>query len=333
VNAALSRAKGEIVVIIGDDFFPPRGWVEMVREAFDIRPESGIVGFSSVLVDGPQCVDAGYADIKAFHTYAGQRRATMRREAHLAHRLGALAIAIDARALHAVGGFDERLGAGRWGIEDLTIRIRSAGYECYVSEDLFAHHFPVPDAKPFLFEPAEETRRGLAFADKWGLQPADIAAFNPSPYIARGFDPSRDFIPLADIHKAESKLRERYDAVFVAACDVNDAVDAVAPILRRYFQAFKNTDDVLFALGVGQELDVEAVSARARALVRRAGVKLEEAPDVVISPLGDDPNRWVSGLADGPRYSVYDGGILTSLARLDDLSPSGLRRARASVLA
>ncbi|MGH7714507.1 MAG: glycosyltransferase family 2 protein, partial [Vulcanimicrobiaceae bacterium] len=333
VNAALARAKGDIVVVIGDDFFPPRGWIEMVRETFTVRPESGIVGFSSVMVEGSQCVDAGYTDIKAFHAYASQRRATMRREAHLAHRLAALAIAIDARALRAVGGFDERLGAGRWGIEDLTLRIRSAGYECYVSEDLFAHHFPVQDAKPFLFEPAEETRRGLAFAEKWGLQPADLATFNPSPFVARGFDPARDFIALADVRETDNRLRERYDAIFVAACSSDDAVDAVAPILRRYFQAFKSSDDVLFAIGIGREIDAEAVSARARALVRKAGVKLEDAADVVISPIGDDSERWVSGLAAGPRYSVYDGGVLTTVSRLDDLSPSGLRRALTSVLA
>ncbi len=331
VNAALSRAEGEIVVVISDDFFPPRGWIEMVREAFSVRPESGIVGFSTVMVDGPQCVDAGYSDIKAFHTYAGQRRATMRREAHLAQRLAALAIAIDARALAAVGGFDERLGAGRWGIEDLTIRIRSAGYESYVSEDLFAHHFPPSDAKPFLSEPSEEVRRAAVFAEKYGLQPSDLAAFNPAPFVARGFEPKRDFVPLVDVRESDKRLRERYDAVFVAACPLSDAVDAIAPILRRYFQVFSFSDDVLFAIGVGEGIDVESVSARARALVRKAGVKLEEAPDVVISPLGTDPEHWAAGLSSGPRHCVYDGGVLTSLSHLDDLSPSGLRRAVASV--
>ncbi len=331
VNAALSRAEGEIVVVIGDDFFPPRGWIEMVREAFSVRPESGIVGFSTVMVEGSQCVDAGYSDIKAFHSFAGVRRATMRREAHLAHRLAALAIAIDARALKAVGGFDERLGAGRWGIEDLTIRIRSAGYECYVSEDLFAHHFPLGDAKPFLSEPTEEGRRAAVFAEKWGLQPSDLAAFNPMPFVARGFDPNRDFVPLVDVRESDKRLRERYDGVFVAGCPNSDAVDAVAPILRRYFQAFNSGDDVLFAIGIGEGIDVESVSARARALVRKAGVKLEEAPDVVISPLGTDPERWLAGLSNGPRHCVFDGGVLTSLSRLDDLSPSGLRRAVATV--
>lgn len=331
INAALSRAEGEIVVVVGDDFFPPRGWIEMVREAFSVRPESGIVGFSTVMVDGPQCVDAGYADIKAFHSYAAQRRATMRREAHLAPRLAALAIAIDARALRAVGGFDERLGAGRWGIEDLTIRIRSAGYECYVSEDLFAHHFPFAEAKPFLSEPSEEARRAAIFAEKWGLQQSDLAAFNPAPFVVRGFDPNRDFVPLVDIRESDKRLREHYDAVFVAACPHGEAVDAVAPILRRYFQAFNSGDDVLFAIGVGEGIDVESVSARARALVRKAGVKLEEAPDVVISPLGADPEHWVAGLSNGPRHCVYDAGVLTALSHLDDLSPSGLRRAVASV--
>ncbi|MBV8222064.1 MAG: hypothetical protein JO293_01775, partial [Candidatus Eremiobacteraeota bacterium] len=90
LNAALARAQGEIVVVIGDEFYPPRRWVSMVREAFALRPDTGILGFSAVAVEGPQYVDTAYSDIRAFHDYAAQRRATMKGEAHLANRLAGL---------------------------------------------------------------------------------------------------------------------------------------------------------------------------------------------------------------------------------------------------
>ncbi|HTX02623.1 MAG TPA: hypothetical protein VMD07_02995 [Candidatus Acidoferrales bacterium] len=332
LNTALARATGDIIVVIGDEFFPPREWISMLRESFAIRPETGILGFSSVAVEGPQSVDTGYTDIKAFHAYAGFRRETMRREVHLAPRLGALAFAIDARALRAVGGFDERLGGGRWGIEDLTLRIRAAGYEAYVAEDIFAHRFSQDVSNPYLNEPAEEAIRAAVFAEKWGLRPSDLAGFNPAPYIARGFDPSRDFIPLRDVQERETRLRERYDAVFVAACASDSDADVVAAALRRYFQAFRPNDSVLFAIGIGAELDVETVSSRARAIARKSGVELDQTADVVIARFGDEPEKWVASLNAGPRHCVHGGDLLPSVSRLEDLSPSGFRRARESVL-
>jgi hypothetical protein len=233
--------------------------------------------------------------------------------------------------LRAVGGFDERLGGGRWGIEDLTLRIRAAGYEAYVAQDLFAHRFPPKDSHPYLNESAEESVRARIFAEKWGLRENELGGFNPIQFVARGFDPARDFIAVHDVRAQQTELRERYDAVFVAACADRSDIDAVATTLRRYFQAFSSTDDVLFAIGVGDDLDVEAVSARVRAVARKNGVGLDAAADVVISPLGENPRRWIDTLAAGPRHCVHGDGPL-SLTRMDDLSPSGFRRARESIL-
>jgi len=176
INAALKRCTGEIVIVIGDDFYPPSGWFEIVREAFTLRPEMGILGFSSVHVEGPQSVDLAYADIKAFKALAQGRRAAMTRDAKLTDRLTALDFAIDARALRSVGGLDPKLGAGRFGIEDLTLRVRRAGYEAYVAEDLFLHHFEREMAEALLGNPQEEARAARVFGDKWKTRPDYVPA-------------------------------------------------------------------------------------------------------------------------------------------------------------
>lgn len=182
VNEALARARGDVVIVIADDFYPPPGWLETVREAFSLRPDMGILGFSAVFVDGPQNVDVAYADMTAFKALATRRREALARDARLTDTLTALALAVDRRALQSVGGFDKKLGAGRWGVEDLTMRMRRAGYAAYVAEDLFAHHFGPDVAQPFLNDPVEENRRAQVFAQKWKARV--------------DFDPSRDFVAL-----------------------------------------------------------------------------------------------------------------------------------------
>jgi GT2 family glycosyltransferase len=182
INAALSRAQGDVVIVIGDDFYPPPGWLEIVRQAFSLRPEMGVLGFSSVWVDGAQNIDVSYGDMTAFKALAARRRDAFARDTKLTDSLSALALAFDRRALQSVGGFDKKLGAGRWGIEDITMRMRRAGYAGYVAEDLFAHHFGPDTARPFLTDPVEEGRRSQIFAQKWKGR-AD-------------FNPSRDFVAL-----------------------------------------------------------------------------------------------------------------------------------------
>jgi GT2 family glycosyltransferase len=327
VNAAMSRAQGKIVVVIGDDFVPPHGWLSQVREAFSLRPDMGILGFSAVFVDGPQCVDAGYLDMNGFRAYAQTRRTTMARDARLTDRLAATAFAVDAGALAVVGGFDEQLGAGRWGIEDLTLRMRAAGYSAYIADDLFLHHFTFNEAHPFLNEPAAEARRAGLFAKKWGIAQTETATFDPRPLIARGFDPQRDSIPLRDVAEVARPLLDQYDAVFIATCRDQDELEEVAAALRRYFRAVTASEKTLFAIGVAGELDIEVVGARARAIARKLEVPSHEAPDVSIAPIGEDPVAWLTTVPAGRRRRVYDlTGWLADLEPLEDQSPSGFRR-------
>lgn len=319
VNAALARCAGDIIVVLGDDFYPPPNWLAIIREAFALRPEMGILGLSAVFVDGPQAIDLAYADLTAFKTAAGRRRATFTRDAKLTDRLAALVLAVDSKALAAVGGFDERLGAGRWGIEDLTLRMRAAGYAAYISEDLFAHHFPAKDCEPFLNDPSEESRRGEIFAQKWAVPKSNPQLFDTAEAIRRGFDPAKLFVALSPRREGERMLRDAYAAVFTATCGDENELEIATEGLRRYLRAFTASDRVLFALAVGGELNVEAVSARVRAVARKFDRQgASNAPDVaIVGRTAEGKGNWMDRLPAGPRRAIED---------LDDLSPSALRR-------
>jgi GT2 family glycosyltransferase len=198
VNTALTRTSGDIVVLVSDDFCPPPGWLDVIRDAFALRPEMGILGLSAVFTPGPQCVDLAYADMSAFKKVAQRRRATLARDARLCDRLTGLAVAVDARVFASVGGFDPKLGVGRWGVEDLTVRIRAAGYAAYVADDVFVHRFDPETAEPFVTDPKKEHRRAAIFAHKWKVRTGEFSDSDARAAIARGFDPSRHFVPLAE---------------------------------------------------------------------------------------------------------------------------------------
>jgi glycosyltransferase involved in cell wall biosynthesis len=107
-NIAIREATGELIAFTDDDCLPRHDWPERLRDAFVRWPEAAAVTGAS----RPEDVAGLDARAIAATTWAPPGPVLHRGLLDPANVGGGLNMAIRAEALAAIGGFDERLGAG-----------------------------------------------------------------------------------------------------------------------------------------------------------------------------------------------------------------------------
>mgnify|MGYP000159185295 FL=1 len=141
LNAAIARARGEVILFTDDDVTLDPGWVNAMREFFLLNPEVAAVAGRILPL-----VTAGSEKLWAFG--AGVWRLVLpifdlgERPRPCVDMYGAN-MAVRAQVLRAVGGFDVALGPGTAGFYDdldLARRIRLAGYEIRYSPAAVVYH-------------------------------------------------------------------------------------------------------------------------------------------------------------------------------------------------
>jgi GT2 family glycosyltransferase len=169
-NQGLVVASGSYVILLNNDTVPTAGWLDQLIALADSDPKIGMVGPMSNYVPSPQLVkDVPYSDLNSMHRFAEAWRAEQHGRWIEALKLSGFCLFAKREVLEAVGGFDERFGLGFFDDDDLSFRVRDAGYRLAVALDLFVHHFgsrtfagSAIDAERLLEENAGR------FAAKWG---------------------------------------------------------------------------------------------------------------------------------------------------------------------
>lgn len=134
-NAAMGFTRADAVAFTDDDCEPSPDWLEGVAEGFARDPRVGVV-FGNVRA-GPH--DRALGFIPSYER-AAPVLATSLRDKHRAEGIGA-SMAVRRDAWEALGGFDERLGAGgpfRAG-EDIDFAMRALERGCAVYETTRGH--------------------------------------------------------------------------------------------------------------------------------------------------------------------------------------------------
>jgi len=133
-NTALAAARGTLIVFTDDDVRPAEDWLDCVVAEFAGDPELGLLGGRVLLAhDGLQAV--------SYQPSTERRRFTWPASGNFA--IGAN-MAFRREVFECIGGFDERLGAGRFfaGAEEVDVfyRAMKAGYtQLYAPEAVVVH--------------------------------------------------------------------------------------------------------------------------------------------------------------------------------------------------
>lgn len=309
-NDGIAVARGEFVVLLNNDVVVTDGWIDALLRPFDHIPRLGISAPRSNRVVGHQVVyDAIYEDEEGLHRFAAERSKRFRGRGYVTDRAIGFCLCIDRRVLDEIGGLDESFGAGNFEDDDFCIRVRSAGYQIYVCDDVFIHHFGSQSFTANKVDYAATMHANWSiFAAKWGYPPAyPKNGYQAQEAIRRGFDRARHFVPIVRESEASAPV------LFWAPVENERDWESVAPFVRRFLRAFTAGDAVELHLTLGADADAEAIARRIERAAAKLGLSADAIPEVVLAD--DEP-------ALSARIALRD---------VADASPSALRRMAGAV--
>lgn len=201
VNQGLAAARGEFVCVLNNDTVVTAGWLTEMLKVLDV-PGTGMVGPRSNQISGLQTVpDApALADRPAAERWA--RRFVRGREGGhwLINRLVGFCLLARRELFEEVGGFDEGFGIGNYEDDELSARVRAAGYTLRVADgSVVLHHGGATFSKLGLDYASLMVKAGRHFggraANPSGLLSAIILSDGDHSGVAAT---ARSLLPIAD---------------------------------------------------------------------------------------------------------------------------------------
>jgi GT2 family glycosyltransferase len=325
-NDGIANANGEFVVVLNNDVIVTDGWLDALLEPFGRIPNLGATApRSNKIVGDQEVVDAVYNTLDEMAAYAARRRERFGGRGFLTDRAIGFCLCMSRTVIDQIGGFDERFAVGNFEDDDICMRVRAAGYQIYVCDDCFIHHF---GSQSFIANKvdymATMQSNWSKFADKWGYLPAyPTSGYDPRRGIVGGFDRTRHYAPLpsatvpVNVEEVTSVTAlPSNDFVFVAAVHDEESWTRTAEFVRRFLQAFDAESPVTLMIGTNGEPQADKIGTRVLRLLEKLRIPEERSADIAISD-ENDLDAWRDGIS---------ARVMLDVRAIEDRSPSGLRR-------
>ena len=192
-NHAVSQSRGEHLVFLNIDTMVTSGWIERLLRHVRQDPSIGLLCPVTNFAGNEIKINVDYTDSRGMERFA-RSLAAAKNGQRTEIQVAPLYCALLSRALwDRIGEMDTRYEIGMFEDDDLSLRVRQAGFGTFAAEDCFIHHFGqgsfsklAPEAYNRIFE--ANRRR---FEEKWnqpwlphrtrpGVRPAfEEARFDP----------------------------------------------------------------------------------------------------------------------------------------------------------
>ena len=204
-NQGMAAARGGYILLMNNDIVVTSGWLEHLISCAERDPRIGIVGPMSNYVSGPQLVKDvtynittldGLDDFGAGFSkkYAGKAERIL--------RVVGFCMLIKRAVINKIGGMDGRYGLGNFEDDDFSLRATLAGFESWIAEDCFIHHFGNRTFIGAKIDYRESLYKNWEiFKEKWDM-PKDIpyGSYDVSDILKKGFIPKKHYSPLSETH-------------------------------------------------------------------------------------------------------------------------------------
>jgi GT2 family glycosyltransferase/cytochrome c-type biogenesis protein CcmH/NrfG/SAM-dependent methyltransferase len=203
-NQGIEAATGRYIVLMNNDVVVTKGWLSRLIACAERRPQAGIVGPMSNYVSGPQFVESVPYDITTLSgltEFADKFSTIHAGKAKRFWRVVGFCMLIKRSVIEKIGGLDQRYGLGNFEDDDFNLRATIAGFESWIAEDCFIHHF---GSRTFLASKIDYekslNRNWEIFKNKWGIpqdQPYGVS-YDLSEIVKRGFNRSEHYCPFSE---------------------------------------------------------------------------------------------------------------------------------------
>ncbi len=261
-NQGMEIARGDYILLLNNDVVVTPGWLERMISCCEKRPEIGIVGPRSNYVSGPQLlepVDYNLDSLEGLNRFSKKVTTINAKKSTQLLRVVGFCMLIKRAVINKIGGMDHRYGRGNFEDDDFSIRAALAGFESWMVEDCFVHHF---GSRTFIGEKIDYRKSLLQnwkiFIEKWGL-PEDLpygSSYSISQMKVNSFDSKYHYIPLSlndensikNSFNIGSSVEQEYSLVS-SSINIKDIKTAIVK-LQQFAKRYKNFAPVYNDLGV-----------------------------------------------------------------------------------
>jgi GT2 family glycosyltransferase/tetratricopeptide (TPR) repeat protein len=204
-NQGIAAARGRYILLLNNDTLVTDGWLEQMIACVKAHPDSGIIGPLSNNVSGPQQLKKVNYNIETgegLDKFARKFAVKHKGKAKKILRAVGFCMLIKQEVIQKIGGLDERFGKGNFEDDDFSIRALLAGFESWIAEDCFIHHFGSRTFTGIKINYRAILKKNWnIFKKKWGLPDSlPLGSGYAIPKVAPDkFNPERYYIPLPKV--------------------------------------------------------------------------------------------------------------------------------------